>query len=356
MDNKAKYLKLLFVLLIIGFFFGVGWLLGKNKVGFFSHLPLTGGESAITMPAKQGDAIIVDSNKVASGLPWEFQIDRKTNFYEPQISELAKIYSDYINSLKNRDFSSFKTLASADNFWTGTQNRELLGYTDNNVAVYQTGLVNGQAFFEAYAPTLHDFSTPWNIKYFKPSRLASVASENPETSYYYDVASGLTYYINRERQIDVRRVYFNIDYFTIDRSVSKDFFPYKEDGYVDFIFENSHWLVLRESWQTQFVSNTNISDENLIITGNNSVKELQFNDEDATLKTIKLKKNDVVRWLGITGMVFSTSSPTGLEPWNSPILNNNGYQMSFNETGSYNYSVKSVDNTVMYSGRILILD
>lgn len=337
MDYKSRYLKIFYIVIIIGFFFGVGWLLGKNKIGLFRYLPLTGSDNSI----------IIDNSQTITSRPWADNVDTRTNYYLPQIGELENIYHNFVQSISDRDYKSFSALASSKLLWQTDQNATILGKTTTGYDVWQTGTLTGDSYFEQYAPLLLYYQIPQIAKFFVAEGMQNVTLKADADYYYYNKNSGKMYDIFESGSTEALRVYFHIDYFYLEHAND-------HDGYVDFVFENNYWKILDQTWQTNFIKDTVIQAPTIQIRGNSAISEFDTTTDIKAMKLITINKGDLIRWDDINGMIFSLSSPTALTPWSSPLLNGSSFQISFNNSGEYMYTFVSNSNSQPLIGKIII--
>lgn len=307
MGGNSKTLKFFIVLLIIGFLFGVGWLLGKNQISFFRNLPFTGSQELITD-----------------------NIDRITGYYEPTIEELSGIYNTFTESILSRDVSDFIKTSSYELKTDITNNFPLPTEGYERVIIIDRERLFEDNLFEKYAPALFKFSLPQEIKYFRPQRIASLLSE--------------------DKQLTIKRIYYTCDYYYLERP---DVNTYPEDGFVDFVYENGSWLVLSQSWKVQINENTSITSKYYDATSN--AININTKKIPAENKQLEISRGSSIIFENITGMLLSTESTSGLSQWQTPLLYNSNFNISFSDAGEYSYILVNKSGIIEFEAKIEIL-
>lgn len=352
MKSKSTVYRLFIGILFIGFLFGVGWLLGKYRVGFLSFLPLTG--VAIDFSQTDNSTFTVDLEKTIKRTLWNENVDRENGYFEASIEQLDQVYKDFLLSIYNRNYDGFTNVTASRLLWDVENNVITLGKSKEDLLIMQQGNEHGESYFNKYAPTRFMNSLPVNPKYYSAIRIENLKQVSTNEYLYYDKSKNITYLFKDPQELSVRRLHYICDYYYINREPTTPTASQSEDGYVDFVFENGKWKVLAQNWNYNISSGSTISSEPFTVSINANTISIDLADLSDIPKNIQANTGDVLLFKNLNGMLMSINNSEETSPWNSPLLTHSTYQISFPSKGNFEYILLDSAGNIEFEGNITI--
>lgn len=283
---------------------------------------------------------------------WGDNVD--SNSIPPLLSQadFFNIYSQTVQSIKDRNFDNFKDLISYQRLWR--LNYKMIDYLpfENGIPVIKVEKVDQRQQF-------YDFSIA-NILNYAPNP-ESIILERLENNNNNITDNNPMRYYNSEEGIDILIDQTGYKYTAtlICHATGLQYFSEDGTGKITFVYEDGRWKFDWQIWYEKDIkvelinNNTESGDINYKFKEISVDLNTMLNDSVFSFEKISINKGEIVKWTNATGVIQSTMhSDTDLN-WFSPFLNSGSFYKRFDDTGIFNYQIIYADN--IFSGVVEVL-
>jgi hypothetical protein len=345
------------VLVVLSLLFVVGYLFGLSNRGI------------------ETDNLVSLATEPSDSVPQKFWGDTQDTEITPETltqEQLLNIYSQTIQTIKNRDYDKFKELVSTEILWK-------LNYRFLGNLPLKAGSIVMKVEKADQTQNFYDFAIAQYINYAPPSAdrvvVESLDYNNESLTNY-----GSAYLFNAEKNIDINLDRSGYKYTAILTCHTKGykFFSGNESGQIIFVYENGKWKFASQYWEDTSITPESVNyvnqsgdvddkvpNEYLInyqlesgdISDNPFEMKLDLPtmlaDGNFTLEKITINKDETVKWANAFGVIQSTMVTKKDLNWSSPFLNQGNFYKNFDKSGEYKYQIVFLNN--IFSGTIEVL-
>jgi len=257
----------------------------------------------------------------------------------PSIQEADDIYKGIVTAVTKRDYQSFKNLANSERIWSGSNNKQLIGESEDGIRIFKVVPINPEENFTKNAPVgilSHkpnpDIITPTKIEWYDPpsrelekflltTEDGKIGELIEPTIWRYTAM--LFYTINDPQKIITG------------------------DGKIYLTYENNEWKFFADEWVRDIKKNATLGDQEL---PNSKIHTIVKLNDTYKPSEIEINQGEYIRWENISGVIQTTE--TNAEHWHSTFLNDHNYQKLFTIRGNYKYTIRTATDT--FNGVILV--